>query len=242
MFSFFRRKPRCPIDEVTRNWIESRWKWLTEEFGGEFMIDTPTVLPTDQWFPDPYDRSEDAVRTLVERVSGFMHVPFSLVDLEFYSEDGRPRFVNDNGLEMGGTAGTYEERDRHHIRIEHNQALEPMHLVGTVAHELSHARLLGENRLDPDVYDNELLTDLNVVFHGLGVFLANVPRHWPADATTWPGTSQYKPEYMTTPMFGYALAYRCWLREESPDWLGHLVPGVRAEFKAGMKFLQARIS
>ena len=56
------------------------------------------------------------------------------------------------------------------------------------------------------MYDNELLTDLMTVFKGLGIFLANSPRHWDGNYTLWPGTDQRRPEYMTGAMFGYALA------------------------------------
>jgi hypothetical protein len=99
---------------------------------------------------------------------------------------------------------------------------------------------MGENRVSGDAFDNELLTDLTVVFHGLGIFLANSPRYWESDATVWPNTSSLKPEYMTTPMYAYALALRSWLREEPfPAWRKHLVPGVRAEFKQAFKFLQS---
>ena len=102
------------------------------------------------------------------------------------------------------------------------------------------ARLMGEGRVAGDEFDNELLTDLTVVFHGLGVFLANAPRHWQSDATVWPGTTIFKPEYMTTPMYGYALALRCWLREEPmPVWRKNLSWSVRSEFKQAMRFLLA---
>lgn len=49
------------------------------------------------------------------------------------------------------------------------------------------------------------------------------------------------PRYMTTPMFGYAMALRCWLREEPmPKWKRHLHPGVRAEFKHALRFLNSQ--
>jgi hypothetical protein len=240
MFNWLRPRPRCPVDPTTRAWIDRRWRWLTDEFGPDLMIDAPTVLPTPEFFPDEYDTSDDAVRTLVDRVCEYMHVPPDLVDLDFYSESGRPAFVDDQGRAIGGTAGLYRSGHRFTIHLERSQFAHPMALVGTAAHELAHARTLGEGRCDPDEFDNELLTDLTVVFHGLGLFLANLPRHWPADADTWPGTDVYKPEYMTTPMFGYALALRCWLREEPlPKWKRHLHPGPRAEFKQALRFLQA---
>jgi hypothetical protein len=60
VFSWLR--PRCPVDPVTREWIDRRWKWLTDEFGADLMVDAMTVLPTAEFFPDEYDASESAVR------------------------------------------------------------------------------------------------------------------------------------------------------------------------------------
>ena len=146
--------------------------------------------------------------------------------------------VDGNGRPVAGTAGAFLDGPRPHIWIERRQFESPMELVGTVAHELSHARLLGESRLDPEVFDNELLTDLNAVFHGMGVFLANVPRHWDSDTRRWPGTDQSAPVYMTAAMFGYALALRCCQRMEVlPKWRRHMKPAVRAEFKQAFRFL-----
>jgi len=239
MFSFFRNS--CPVDPVTRQWIESRWRWLTDQFGSEVMIDSPTVLPTSEFFPDKYDRKDAAGQTLVDRVCGYMNVDPDTIDLQFYTDKSKQlRLVNDEGHEIGGTAGTYHRGDtKFVVRIERSQLEEPMLLVGTVAHELAHVRLLGEGRLDRDNFDNEILTDLTVVFHGLGIFLANHPRHWRSAVTTWPDTNVPKPEYMTTPMYGYALAYRNWLREEPPvKWAGHLRSGIRSEFRQATRFLR----
>lgn len=236
MFHWFGKS--CPVDPVTREWIDRKWRWLTDEFGADLMIDSPTILPTSEFFPDEYTGAEPHVRSLVNRVCGYMHVSPDLVDLEFYSEANRPTFVNEEGLAIGGTAGLFADGDRFTIHLEKRQFQEPMHLVGTVAHELAHARTLGEGRCFAAEYDNEIMTDLTVVFHGLGIFLANVPRHWPADAQVWPGTNVFKPQYMTTPMFAYALALRCWLREEPlPKWKKHLSAGARAEFKQAYRFL-----
>lgn len=107
-----------------------------------------------------------------------------------------------------------------------------------MAHEIAHLRLLGEDRIFSDAFDNELLTDLTVVFHGLGIFLANVPRAWESDFTTWPGTDVRKPEYMTQPMFGYALAHAAWYRNQrNPEWGRFLRMGARASFKQGLRYL-----
>jgi hypothetical protein len=98
--------------------------------------------------------------------------------------------------------------------------------------------LLGEGRIMREAYDNELLTDLTVVFFGLGIFLANTPRNWESQYTKWPGTELLKPEYMTPPMFGYALAHLAWFRgEERPAWAKYLHWNARADFKEALRFL-----
>jgi hypothetical protein len=89
-----------------------------------------------------------------------------------------------------------------------------------------------------DVFDNELLTDLTVVFHGLGIFLANSHRHYASLDTYWPETKVRKPEYMTYPMFGYALAHSAWFRQErKPTWMKHLGMDARSAFKQGVRYL-----
>ena len=232
-------RPRCTVDPVTQRWIDDRLRWLAGEFPD---VGSRTVLPTAECFPDRYDRSDDSVRTLLRRVCRYMNVDPDALDVRFFSNPVRDlRLVNDDGDAVStGPAGTYHRGDTHFvIRIERAQADQPMHLVGTVAHELAHVRLMGEGRVSGDEFDNELLTDLTVVHHGMGVFLANVPRHWMSHVTRWPGTRVPMPRYMTVPMYGYALAARSQAAGEvRPSWRRHLAPGARAEFDAARRFLR----
>src|SRR5262249_48234185 len=192
----------CPCDVAAKAWIEERLQWLAEEFEDHAFNGRPLPLPTPEFFPDPYDGSKKAVRTLLDRVCGYMDVVPDAVALKFVSNAGQLWLVSDSGQYLPHAAGTYEEgRQKFIVRIEKAGLLDPMGLVGTMAHELAHVRLLGESRIMNDVYDNELLTDLTVVFFGLGIFLANTPRNWDSMYTKWPGTNLHKPEYMTPPMF-----------------------------------------
>ena len=136
-------------------------------------------------------------------------------------------------------AGLYEEgRTRFIVRLDEAGLSTPMDLVGTMAHELAHVRLLGEGHVDPEVFDNELLTDLTVVFFGLGIFLANSPRTWESQFTKWPDSALIRPEYMSRPMFGYALAHLAWFRgEEKPAWATHLHWNARPDLKQGIRYL-----
>jgi hypothetical protein len=237
MFSFF--SPHCPVDPCAKAWIEARLRWLAEEFGLDVFTRRAFILPNEDFFPQELDGSEESTRELLDQVCGYMDVEPQRIELELYTDRSQLELVNEQGQRFGGTGGTYHDAGRRSvIRIEMSQLDDPVCLIGTIAHELAHVRLLGEGRILSETFDNELLTDLTVVFHGLGVFLANTPRTWPADFTYWPGTSLKKPEYMTLPMFGYALAHAAWFRNEAkPAWARHLTWHARSTFKQGLRYL-----
>ncbi len=237
VFGWFR--PTCPIHYVAKLWLEKRLLWLGEQFGMDVFTRRAVVLPTDDFFPDHYDGSEAAARRILERVCRYMEVDAETVALRLFTHGDQPLLVDDKGRYLATTAGLYQASAYETlIQLECSQLQDPMELVGTIAHELAHVRLLGEGRIDGDVYDNELLTDLTVVFHGLGIFLANIPRAWPSDFSTWPGTGVPRPEYMTQPMFGYALAHAAWLRgEQKSHWSRHLKMDAKASFRQGLRFL-----
>jgi len=231
--------PACPCDPAAKAWVESRLQWLSQEFDDHAFNGRPLVLPTPQILPDSYDGSRRAVRALLGQVCGYMDVVPDLVDLRFVAEAGKLWLVNEAGQYIPHAAGTYEEtEEKFLIRIDESELHDPMGLVATMAHELAHVRLLGEGRITNTAYDNELLTDLTVVFFGLGLFLANTPRNWDSQYSRWPGTNLLKPEYMTPPMFAYALAHLAWFRgEQKPAWADHLHFNARPEFKQALRFL-----
>lgn len=223
-------RPSCPCDPAAKAWVEERLEWLAEEFEDSAFTGRRIVLPTPELFPDPYDGSKKAVRKLLNRVCGYMDVVPDLVALKFMADAGKIWLVNDAGYDLPGVAGTYQEGEQKFIiHIDKSGLDDPMELVGTMAHELAHVRLLGEGRIMNEVFNNELLTDLTVVHFGLGIFLANIPRHWESQYSKWPETDLLKPEYMTSPMFGWALAHLAWFRgEERPEWARYLNGGARS--------------
>lgn len=234
-------RPSCPCDPSAKEWVEQRLEWLAEEFDDSAFSGRPLVLPTPDFFPDPYDGSKKSVRKLLDRVCEYMDVVSDLVAMKLVAESGKIWLVNDAGHFLPGAAGTYEEGERKFIiRIDESELGDPMGLVGTIAHELAHVRLLGESRITAEVFDNELLTDLTVTHFGLGIFLANTPRNWDSQYQKWPDTDLYKPEYMTPPMFGWALAHLAWFREEQrPKWARYLNSSARANLKQGLRYLWA---
>jgi hypothetical protein len=235
--------PKCPVAAEDKAWIDGSMLWLVEEFGRDALRDATVVLPTDEFFPDPFSEDEEDVRALVGRVCVYMGVDPARVELEFFTDENkelRPYLPFDE-YSHEGVAGHYRKRrGKFLINIESSQLTDPMFLVATSAHELGHVRLIGEGRVSAAFEDHEPLTDLLTVFLGMGVFTGNSVfgfRQW-TDAFSQ-GWQTERRGYMTEEMFGYALALFAYLRaERDPAWSKHLRGNVAAYFKGGHKYLE----
>lgn len=233
MFGWFR--PTCPCDPQAKRWVEDRLRWLSKQFGLHILLERPIILPTPEFFPDDWDGTPRAARRMFHRVCEYMGVEKDDVELEFFND--RP--IDPSAGFAAGTwsRGGYGERNL--VRLEHSTLDRPADLIGCMAHELAHERLLGENRITDEIFDNELLTDLTAAYHGFGVFLANNPRKSTGELKHWPGTQLRCPEYLSEPMFAYALAHIAWFRDEAkPAWAKHLRWAPHGAFKQGMRWLQ----
>jgi hypothetical protein len=211
-------------------------RWLAEEFGWHRLQSAHVVLPTPEFFPDPYAGTPEDAQVMLDRVCGYMDIPPETVELSLY-QDRNP--VHEGDWRQG-TAGLYhEEAGRFRIWVEVSNLGDPLGLVGTMAHELGHVHLLGHGRITPDVEDHEPLTDLLTVFLGLGIFSANAVIHehyWHAGEVS--GWSMGRRGYLGMPMYGYALALFAWARgEKKPPWSKELRLDVRSSFKQGIRFL-----
>ncbi len=211
MFGWF--QPTCPCDPVAKRWVEDRLKWLSEQFGLHILLERPIVLPTAEFFPDHWDGTPRTLHQMFRRVCEYMDVDSDTVELKLYADRSPGSFSHldsaldpTEGFAAGIWQGSEEPWQKAVVRIERSTLDRPADLIGTMAHELAHERLLGEKRAERDSFDNELLTDLTAVYHGFGVFLANNPRKSTGELSHWPGTKLYRPEYISEPMLGYALA------------------------------------
>ncbi len=239
MFGWF--KPSCPCDPAAKRWVEDRLRWLSRQFGLHILLERPIILPTEEFFPDPYDQSTKTVRRLFRRVCKYMEVDPDSVEMKLMNNK-TPRWMSELDPTQGFAAGTWEGAEepwqKGTVRIERGSLDRPADLIGVMAHELAHQRLLGEGRALAEAFDNELLTDLTAVYHSFGIFLANNPRKSTGELGYWPGTRLYRPEYLSEPMLGYALAHIAWFRdEERPAWAQHLRWTPRSVFKEGLRYL-----
>lgn len=241
--NWFTRK--CPVDGETREWIDYAFQWLMEELGRETLQKAEVVLPTEEYFPDPYNGSRASVRKMLDRVCEYMDVDPASIEVRFYEGDDSTRF---HALAADGTterhaAGSYQmgRSGKYVISLDMSNAANPEMMVATIAHELGHVILLGEGRLDPDYEDHEPMTDLLTVFYGMGVFNANssfVFEQWTnAQYQGWRAGSV---GYLTEQMFGYALAlFAIERNEEKPPWMKHLATNVRSYMRSSLRFLRS---
>src|SRR5262245_46279209 len=138
MFGLFH--PVCPCDPAAKRWIELRLLWLSREFGLHMLLERPIILPTDQFFPDPYDGSPKTVERLFRRVCRYMEVDPRDVDIELFTDDTPGMIVNFDPS-AGFAAGTWQGGDgtwmKGVVRIERSALDRPANLIGTMAHELA---------------------------------------------------------------------------------------------------------
>ncbi|WP_405133107.1 hypothetical protein [Nocardia sp. NBC_01388] len=231
-------KPRCPVGELERLWVEEMMSWCAAQFGPR-TLRTPVILPTPDFFPGAYTGTEQEIRSLVGNVSRYMGVGRDRIVVELHSDAD---ILPDNLAFLAGS--THGEAG--HYRVEHGRAVvsidmahmrSPVTLVATVAHELAHERLLGERRIDRSRHDNEQLTDLATVYLGLGVFNANAAFQFSQTRRGW---HSQRLGYLSQPMFGYALA--CWTvmrGDPKPHWANHLDLNPRVYMKQSLKYLKA---
>jgi hypothetical protein len=234
-------RAKCPVSEKARLWTEESLQWLHGEFGGDALrgevLRPETVFP-----PASYTGSEDDVSVVLRRLCDRMCVPIESVAIEF---DDDPDVTPDPRVPVAhrfsGAAGEYHRRGGIAVlAIRRRQLRHPVALAATLAHELAHARLLGEGRIAQGRSDGEQLTDLTTIFFGTGIFTANAAFDFSQTQSGWQSSHL---GYLGETLCGYALAYFAYLRSErDPAWAAALDTNPRAYMRQGLRYLwQAQI-
>ena len=251
MFGF---SPKLPISDEQRLWTDEGFRRLEKLLGRRRMLEAKAVEPTAEDFPDVYDKSPDSVEKLFSRVCAYMRIDPSSIEFEIFQDETEelreilPHWRGDAETRAAGLYVHAHEQDRASDGGERNMVVavrgtmlkDPMSLVATIAHELGHVILLGENLMSPKISDHEPMTDLLTVFLGLGVFTANSAgrfKQFQEDRRV--GWSMQRLGYLPESVFGYALARFAIERgENKPEWARHLSPNVRSDFKRSKRWLE----
>ena len=229
-------RAKCPVSEKARLWTEESLQWQHGEFGDDALrgevLRPETVFP-----PASYTGSEDDVSVVLRRLCDRMCVPIESVAIEF---DDDPDVTPDPRLPVAhrfsGAAGEYHRRGGIAVlAIRRRQLRHPVALAATLAHELAHARLLGEQRIAPGRSDGEQLTDLTTIILGTGIFTANAAFDYSQTQSGWQSSHL---GYLGETLSGYALAYFAYLRRErDPAWAAALDTNPRAYMRQGLRYL-----
>jgi hypothetical protein len=107
MFTWFR--PKIPVKPEVKQWVEARMGWLVEQFGWDRLVNGPTIVPNDEFFPDRFDGSKKSARAMFDRTSRYMDVDPTLVDLRFHYPNADNRFNPAIGKPQPNWAGLYRD-------------------------------------------------------------------------------------------------------------------------------------
>lgn len=248
MFGLFSAKNNkaCPIDLDMRLWLENSFLWLATQFDQDNIATKPMVYPTPEHFPIRYDGTIESLTKTAEIVARQMEIDFNTIVLKVYEDNIREVGGNlnhriwtevDKSGDETTSAGMYfekNEKGQFEIFIEKSCLNNPENMVAVIAHEFSHIKILGENRLD---FNDEQLTDLTTVVFGLGIFNANTAyREW----KSFESYGHSSIGYLKQREWGYALALYAYFREEEKsEWIKYLTPNVKSDFKKSMAYIAA---
>jgi hypothetical protein len=238
---------RLPGDDFV-DWSFETWNWLLAHFGGfERLQRRQLVLPT----PDFFDvRADTAPREIARRIFDQVREHAGMSDWSCrLAEHENWDPLRDSRLPSGarqgprGAAGTFRAGREVVITYDPEQTRDPLSLVATFAHELSHYLLHSVDELPPGGPElEEPATDLTAVFLGFGVFLANAAFHFEQfiDGTTV-GWSASRQGYLDEHQLAYQVAVFAHLREiPLREFRRHLDPNPRATLGAAWRDLNFR--
>jgi hypothetical protein len=235
--------PKCSVDEESKKWLESLFRWLIKEFGENVVRDTLVVLPTDEFFPDKFSTKREDVETLFATVCDYMETVADNFELYFY-EDEHQKLRHKTSfwdVASSGAAGLYHESEenRYVVGLKLEDEVNAENLIATMAHEIAHARLLGEKRISRENENHEYLADLTTIIFGMGLFNANSAFSFSQfTGTKSQGWSASRQGYLSEERFGYALAMFAYVRDEkSPSWAKFLKVGVKHHFTNSLEYL-----
>ncbi len=230
------------LERDTEAWHFEAWAWLLRNLGGDSFARTPLVLPTRDFFPTTtktgHERALHAF-DCVKTAMGMADWPCELV-----ADEGPPALQEVGEFSTvqtpGRPAGIFQAQETA-VTIVYAAELvkEPVHLVATFAHELSHYLLSGVKEEPPGGWDlHELATDMTVAYCGFGVFGANAAFHFERfQESGRHGWKSRRSGYLSERTWALALATFLALTRRpgaADEWLK---PGLREVVRAAEKYL-----
>jgi hypothetical protein len=224
---FWKTEEERPVTADDEWWVKSEIYNLSQMFGEGYLESLTTITP--EYFERRFTGTEEDAQYIFERLLTLMNIDGWELQLMFYSTQPIPlrggvTTTRSDKLEgdWNGSSGRYVDHGLGHkeIWIELDELHDFNSLVATMAHELSHYKLLGENRIDEN---DEHLTDLLTVALGFGIFMGNSYFYF----SQWSARSRYgwqmrKKGYLPEQVIAYAMAWLAQYRNEDLSWKQYL--------------------
>lgn len=241
---FWNKKNKLPITKEDKVWIDEDLTWLRNNFGENHFMEIKTITPTRDFFDRTFDGTEKDAEYILERTKELMCIDNDNITLEFFSyspvymENGdiltTPSDTIDGSWESA--VGAYQQNDENVIiSIETQQLKDPVSLIATIAHELAHEILLGENRIEEN---DEYLTDLTAITYGFGIFMANSHFNFSSFSTNNGSGWQFsRTGYLPEQIIAYAMAQLSIQRNENISYSKFLKKSVNKYFQKSYSHL-----
>lgn len=240
---FWNKKEKLPVTIDDKLWIEESFLFLQEILGLEHFNSLGTITP-DNFKDYIFKGTEEDAEFILEKVKYLMVIDDSNIRLEYFSDE--PVEMSDGTTlttpadiygKWESASGVYEENENEKIiYIESAQLKKPISLIATMAHELSHFILLGENRIEEN---DEYLTDLTAIVYGFGIFLGNSKfqhqKFQNMNSSGWQISSQ---GYLPEQIIAFSMAWLSIHRNENTDYKIFLNKDLERYFNQSLDFLQ----
>ncbi len=222
MFRLFKSKPLLSAADV--EFQIATYQWLLKHFGGDnFYHRTELVLPTREYFPSTLESAEEVAIETFERVKHYAGLSDWACRLQAQEADIDTHVAPTLAVQNVPTnpLGTFALQDDNEVVITYNPALttQPIQLVATLAHELSHYLTATAPEEPPGGWQNwEFVTDIAATFLGFGIFMANsafnFSQYSSADTVGWRSS---RSGYLSEAEHIYALAIFLKLQKRPMD-------------------------
>ena len=200
------------------------YRWLLTHFGGDdFYKETKLVLPTEEHFPEKVDSNESAAESTFRQF--LRHAKMEDWPVELVEQEDDPDLHIGETLFVQNTEtsphGTFSINEKNEVKISYNPKIvaDPISMVATFAHEISHYLTAGTPTPPPGGWDNwEFATDIAATFIGFGVFQANSAfrfRQFSGNGSS--GWQSSRSGYLSEAEHSYALAIFIKLKNIAPD-------------------------
>lgn len=239
--------PKRPLAREELDWMLAAFQWLAREFPAEGEKSPPMILPDAAHFPAVTGTPQQQAVQFFDQVKGYMDIADWPTQLISSAAGKRPPATDPQFMltpEHQDPAGSFQMAridDVDVALIRYDAALDdqPMDLVATYAHELSHYLLAYTRYVFPggDAM-HELLTDVTAVWAGFGIFLANSARSFQAGFEGW---STQTSGYLSERALVTALVIREHLAGHDPALAqGYLKPYLRDDLKLAIRWFENR--